>query len=260
MSLLRKCKLIIFVYLYSFAVLILISVPVDKSFALEVEIPDIGSVDFGTPADSTDIDNSYMPLIPGTIFYYEAETDDGLEETITEVTSDTKIILGITTVVVHDTAFLDGTLIEDTLDWYAQDVDGNVWYFGEDTEGYTYDENGILIDTSTEGSWEAGIDVAGTGTDAKAGIVMLADPENGLSYMQEFYEDEAEDMAKVSNLNAKVSIEYGDYDDCLKTKEWTPLESGSVEYKYYATGVGLVYVEENHGKTVKVELVGIDHP
>lgn len=110
MSLLNECKMIIFVSLYSFAVLILIGVHVDKSVALEVEIPDIDSVDFGTPADSTDIDNFYMPLIPGTTFYYEAETEDGLEETITEVTSDTKIILGINTIVVHDMAFLEGAM------------------------------------------------------------------------------------------------------------------------------------------------------
>ena len=255
MNLFREYKMFYLVSVFSIALLILIGVTIDKSVALEVEIPDIGTVNFGTSVDSTDIDNIYMPLIPGTTFYYEAETEDGLEETISEVTNSTKVIQGVTTVVVHDVAILDGLVIEDTYDWYAQDAEGNVWYFGEDTESYTYDDNGNLIDTSTEGSWEAGADVAGTGSVAEAGIVMLADPENGLSYIQEFYEDEAEDMAKVSNLDAKVSVEIDDYDSCLKTKEWTPLEPGSVEYKYYAPGVGLVYVEENHGKTVKVELV-----
>ena len=258
MRLLRESKeMIVFVSFFSIAVLILIGIPIHKSLAKKVEIPDLGSVDFGTPTDSTDIDNIYMPLITGTTFYYEAETEDGLEENTVEVTSDTKVILGVTTVVVRDMAFLDGVLIEDTEDWFAQDVDGNVWYFGEDTESYTYDEDGNLIDTSTEGSWEAGADVAGIGEDAEAGIVMLANPKNGLSYMQEYYKDEAEDMAAILRLNATVSIEFGDYDNCLKTKEWTPLERGSIEHKYYAPGVGLVYVEELKGKTVRVELVNI---
>lgn len=246
-------KMIVFVSFFSIAVLILIGVPINKSVAKKVEIPDVGSVDFGTPADSTDIDNIYMPLIPGTTFYYEAETADGLETNTVEVTHDTKVILGITTVVVRDKAFLDGVLIEDTFDWFAQDVDDNVWYFGEATK--TLDSDGNVL--STEGSWEAGADVAGTGDVAKAGIVMLANPKQGLSYMQEFYKDVAEDMASVLRLNAKVSIELGDFDNCLKTKEWSPLERGSIENKYYYPGVGLVYVEELKGKTVKVELVDI---
>jgi len=261
MSLLQECKMIIFVSFFSIAVLILIGVPIDKSVAKKVENPDITTVDFGIPGvDSIDIDNTYMPLIPGTTFYYEAETEDGTEETITEVTSDTKVILGITTVVVHDMAILDGCLIEDTYDWFAQDEEGNVWYLGEDTESYTVDEDCNIEETSTEGSWEAGQDVAGIGSDAEAGIVMLANPKQGLSYVQEFYEDEAEDMAAVLRLNANVSIDFGDYEDCLVTKELTPLERGSIEHKYYAPGVGLVYVEELKGKTVKVELVDIIAP
>ena len=247
-------KMIVFVSFLSIAVLILIGVPINKAVAKKVEIPDVGSVDFGTPANSTDIDNIYMPLIPGTTFYYEAETEDGLEENTVEVTSDTKAILGVTTVVVRDTAFLDGVLIEDTKDWFAQDVDGNVWYFGEATKSY---DNGNV---STEGSWEAGADVAGIGEVAKAGIVMLANPMPGLSYMQEYYKDVAEDMASVLRLNATVSIGFGDFDNCLKTKEWSPLEPGTIEHKYYAPGVGLVYVEELKGKTVRVELVYITTP
>lgn len=251
MGLLRESKkMIVFVSFFSVAILILIGVPMNKSVAKNVDT-DFDAGDFD--GDSIVINNMYMPLVPGTTFYYEAETEDGLETNTVEVTSDTKVILGVTTRVVRDMAYLDGCLVEDTLDWFAQDMDGNVWYLGEDTMELDCDGNVL----STEGSWEAGADVAGTGEVAEAGIVMLANPMPGLSYMQEYYEDEAEDMAKVLRLNANVSIDFGDYEDCLKTKEWTPLELGATEHKYYAPGVGLVYVEELKGKTVRVELVDI---
>lgn len=193
------------------------------------------------------IDNPYFPLVPGTTFIYEAETEDGLEVNEVEVTVETKEILDVTCTVVLDMVWVEGVLTEETYDWYAQDKDGNVWYFGEDTK--EYDESGNVI--STEGSWEADVD------GAKPGIVMEANPQPGDSYRQEYYEDVAEDMAKVLRLNASVSVPYGEFEDCLKTKEWTPLDRGVVEHKYYAWGVGLVLVTELKGKSVRVELVEI---
>ncbi len=193
------------------------------------------------------IDNPYLPLVPGTTFTYIAETEDGIEENVVSVTHQTKEILGVTCTVVFDLVYVEDVLTEETYDWYAQDKEGNVWYFGEDTK--EYDEYGNVI--STEGSWEAGVD------DAKPGIVMEADPQPGQSYRQEYYEGVAEDMAKVLRLTAAVSVRYGDFEDCLKTKEWTPLEPGVVEQKFYVWGVGLVLVTELKGKSVRVELVEI---
>jgi hypothetical protein len=93
---------------------------------------------------------------------------------------------------------------------------------------------------------------------------MLADPRRGVSYQQEYYEDEAEDMAKVLRLDARVSIEYGDYTGCLLTKEYTPLERGQIEHKYYCPVTpgdpGLVLVNEFSGKTKRVEYVGSTRP
>ncbi|OHB66485.1 MAG: hypothetical protein A2Y77_03135 [Planctomycetes bacterium RBG_13_62_9] len=192
------------------------------------------------------IDNPYFPLTPGTTFTYEAETADGLERDVVSVTHDTKVILGVTCIAVTDQSTLDGVIEEDTVDWYAQDIDGNVWYFGEDTKQY---ENGEVV--GTVGSWEAGMN------GAQPGIVMQADPQPGASYRQEFLAGVAEDMGKVLRLNARVSVEWGDFDSCLKTKEWSPLEPGAVEQKYYAQGVGLVLIEELKGKTVRVELVDV---
>lgn len=219
---------------------------------------DFGAASFSTPLN---INNPYWPLdaVGYTFHYYAEESEDECvinEFTITAMTYVSAV--GVNTRIIHDVEWLDedctGTkdvILEDTNDWYAQDDNGNIWYFGEDTIEYEYDDEGNFIGTTPEGSWEAGVD------GAEAGIVMLADPMPGLFYRQEFLEDEAEDMGKVQRLNAKVSIELGDFDGCLKIKEWTTLEPGSVEHKYYCPGYGLVYIEELKEKTVNVELVAI---
>jgi len=152
--------------------------------------------------------------------------------------------MGVECVVVRDTAWEGGELIERTFDWYAQDQEGTVWYFGEDTKEY---RNGKV--TSTGGSWEAGVD------GAQPGIIMQANPKAGLSYRQEYYEGEAEDKAQVVSVNESVTVPYGSFDHVLKTKEWTPLEPGLVEHKYYAPGVGQVGASEGLNLVdVKTEL------
>ena len=143
------------------------------------------------------VTNPFFPLRPGTTFYYEGSEEGTPTSTVVTVTSDTKKILGVTTTVVHDQGFSDGVLSEDTFDWYAQDEDGNVWYFGEDTK--ELDESGNVI--STEGSWQAGVD------GARAGIVMEAHPKVGDRYYQEFLRGQAEDQAQVLEERPVVSTE-----------------------------------------------------
>src|SRR5262249_27942042 len=92
---------------------------------------------------STTIDNPVSPLVPRTPFVYEGQTPDGLEHDEFAVTHKTRVILGVTCVEVHDTVTTDGVLTEDTLDWFAQDTSGNVWYFGENT----HELDGGLIST-----------------------------------------------------------------------------------------------------------------
>ncbi len=193
------------------------------------------------------IDNPYFPLTPGTTLIYRGETEDVATRDKVIVTSQTKTILGITTTVVHDLAYEDGVLVEDTFDWYAQDVDGNVWYFGEDTK--ELDEKGNVI--STEGSWEAGVD------GAEPGIIMEANPQIGDRYYQEFYRGVAEDQAKVLELDASICVRYGCFDNVLVTKEWTRLEPGVVENKYYAKGVGLIFEVIVKGGDEQSELVRV---
>jgi hypothetical protein len=96
----------------------------------------------------TRIDNPYFPLTPGTTFVYEGQTAEGFEHDEFAVTHNTRVILGVTCVEVHDTVTLDGELTEDTLDWFAQDRDGNVWYFGENTHEL---EDGLI--TTIDGTF-----------------------------------------------------------------------------------------------------------
>ena len=196
------------------------------------------------------VTNPYYPLVPGTTYQYSDETAEGLETITVEVTDQTKTINGVGATVVRDRAFLEGELIEDTQDWFAQDSDGNVWYLGEDTKEY---ENGQVV--STAGSWEWGVD------GALPGIIMWADPAThvGEEYRQEFYRGEAEDFAKVIAVDQSVTVPHGSFTGCIKTEDWTPLEPGVLENKYYCPDIGLA-LEEKEGGEVLVELVEVTGP
>ena len=193
------------------------------------------------------IDNPYFPLVPGTTFIYRGEKDGAPTRDVMKVTHQTKVILGVTTTVVHHLSYEEGVLVEDTFDWYAQDKAGNVWYFGEDTK--ELDENGNVI--STEGSWQAGVD------GAQPGIIMEANPKKGDQYQQELAPGVAEDMAKVIGFKDSLCVKYGCFEDVLVTKEWSPLEPGVVENKYYAKGVGFIFSEMVQGGDEQSELVRI---
>lgn len=210
---------------------------------VQTDIPEFDPENFA----GDEIDNPYFPLKPGTRFIYRGETEGERTRNVTIVTNETKEILGVTTTVIHDLAYEGGVLVEDTFDWYAQDKDGNVWYFGEDTK--ELDEDGNVI--STEGSWEAGVD------GAQPGIIMLANPQVGDTYSQEFAPDVAEDMAEVIGFEDAICVRYGCFDNVLVTKEWTPLEPDIVEHKYYASGVGFIFGIMIEGGEEQTELVRI---
>jgi len=198
------------------------------------------------------IDNPYFPLTPGTTFVYRGETDGVPIRNTTYVTYETKIILGITCTVVHDQAFERGVLVEDTFDWYAQDVDGNVWYFGEDTKELDPSSGAVI---STEGSWEGGV------ADADPGIIMEADSQVGDRYYQEFAPRVAVDQAKVISLDGSACVPYQTPDFCsdelLVTKETSQLDRGGVENKYYAEGIGFILAEIVKGGDERSELVNV---
>ena len=164
-----------------------------------------------------------------------------IEVTVTDQTRD---VMGVTCLVVRDTVSVGSEVVEDTYDWYAQDLEGNVWYLGEDSKSY---KDGAF--ETDEGSWESGVD------GAMPGIVMMARPLPGTSYRQEYLKGEAEDMGKVLATGESVSVSNVTYDDVVVTLDYTPLEPDALEYKYYAPGVGLVMEEAARGDGERAELV-----
>ena len=202
--------------------------------------PVIDPANFGGP-----INNPYFPLVPGTTYIYEGETESGLEHGEFAVTHNTRVIMGVTCVEVRDTVYVDGEMAEDTLDWFAQDSEGNVWYFGENTYEL---EDGLI--TTIDGSFIAGVN------GDKPGIVMKAQPMIGDFYRQEFSLGNAEDYAETIGLNESVTVPAGSFGNCLKSQETTPLEPDVLEHKFFAPGVGNVLtIDVNTGD--RVELIEV---
>lgn len=192
------------------------------------------------------IDNPYFTLTPGRVWVYEGKNKAGkIERVEVEVTRETKTVLGVNATVVRDRAYKDGKLVEDTFDWFAQDKDGNVWYLGEDSKEIKDDQV-----VSTAGSWEAGVN------GAKAGIIMKATPQVGDAHRMEFLKGQAEDMVEVLSINESVNIGFGNYEHCLKLKEWAPLKPDLVEHKIYSKDVGNVVIEKKvAGGSGELELI-----
>lgn len=197
---------------------------------------------------STNIDNPYLPMVPGTRTIYEADTPDGKQRTTTEVTRDTKKVMGVQTIVVHDTVTIDGKPSEDTYDWFAQDRDGNVWYFGEDSKEF---KDGAV---DTGGSFEAGVD------GALPGIVMLASPQVGDKYRQEYARGVAEDAGEIVSLQGSENTQLtGPASDLLVIRDSDLLEPDApAEKKYYARGIGLILTTPEGGPPQRDQAVRSD--
>jgi hypothetical protein len=180
---------------------------------------------------TTEIDNPYWPMKPGSRWVFTETGGDGSEQkVVVTVTDRTKTIAnGVEARVVRDVVSENGEPVEITDDWYAQDADGNIWYLGEKTAEY---RNGEV--TTRAGSFEAGVD------GAQAGVVIPADPQPGMSYRQEYLEGEAEDQASVLSIDEQVGGPTGHYTDVLMTRDVVPLEPKVNEHKFYAPGVGPV--------------------
>jgi hypothetical protein len=196
------------------------------------------------------VDNPWFPLVSGTTFVYRGVKDGKPARDVFTVTRATKTIQGVRCTPVRDRLYLAGRLEERTTDWYAQDREGNVWYFGEETA--ELDRAGRV--TSTEGTWQAGRD------GAQAGIYMTARPMVGQSRRQEYYKGHAEDHFSVLSPHASVSVPYTTSKRALLTKEWTPLEPGTLDHKYYVRGIGEVKEVTVKGPTERAELVSVRRP
>jgi len=195
---------------------------------------------------SATIDNTYWPMKPGTRWTYRETGEDGeVQSVVVTVTSKTKKIKnGVTARIVRDTVRLDGKVIEDTFDWYAQDADGAIWYLGEDTAEF---ENGRIA--TREGSFEAGVD------GALPGVVIPAHPKPGQAYRQEYLKGEAEDNGEVLSTREMADAPAGHFEDMLLTKDTNGVEPEVLEYKLYAPGVGPVLTFGVSGGAGREELI-----
>ena len=176
------------------------------------------------------VDNPYFPLPVGRTLVYKGVRDGQTQTDRVRVTHRTKVIQGVTCIVVHDVARHGSRLLEKTTDWYAQDTQGNVWYFGEATA--EYDRHGHVA--SREGSWRAGVD------GAVRGVIMPATPHVPDGYRQEFYPGHAEDAAWVLSRGGSLTVPFGTVHRVLRSMEWTRLEPDVVATKAYAPGLGIV--------------------
>jgi hypothetical protein len=180
---------------------------------------------------TTEIDNSYWPMKPGSRWIFrETDAEGSASKVVVTVLDKTKTIAnGVEARIVHDQVTEKGEIKEDTYDWYAQDAEGNLWYFGEDTTEY---ENGKP--KTKEGSWEAGVD------GAEAGIIMPASPLVGMTYREEYYKGHAEDGASIISTDALAKVPYGRFTGGVQTRNFSGIEPDVIEEKIYAKGVGVV--------------------
>jgi hypothetical protein len=194
---------------------------------------------------SAHVSNPWYPLLPGSTWVYRGVKDGETSREVMRVTNRTRRIQGAPCVVVSDLLYLRGHLEERTEDYYTQDAQGRVWYFGENTA--ELDRQGHVKNRS--GSWLAGVH------GARAGIFMFTNPKPGQSARQEYYRGQAEDHFQVLRLGVSVKVPFITTTHGLLTKEWTPLEPGVIDHKFYVRGIGTVLERTAKGPLERNELV-----
>lgn len=207
--------------------------------------PEFEARDFDRDFRNLTNPNPYFPLAPGNRWVYRSAT----EKNVVQVTSATKLIDDVRCIVVRDEVFEDDFLTEGTNDWFAQAEDGTVWYCGEETAEFeTFDGDRPVKPelVSIEGSFKADRD------GDKPGIIFLANPRPGQTYIEESSLGNAEDATSV----IAVDYSYGRYPNldtlvppglarllcarnCVVTRNTSSLEPGRFERKYYAPGIGV---------------------
>ena len=196
------------------------------------------------------ITNRYFPLAAiDTKIFEGTDTDPDTGEVVetrleSRVLPDTIVVDGVTVTVLEEKAYDDGELVEIALDYFAQHDNGDVWYFGEHVENY---EEGEFKDNA--GQWLSGVD------GARAGIYIAANPAVGDTYEQELAPGVAEDKSTVLAVGESITVPAGTYTDCVRTRDYTPLEPGIEEIKWHCAGAGLT---RETGTGSVNELVSLD--
>ena len=205
----------------------------------------------GTGIDPSDfvlpVDNPYFPLEPGTTYRFEGIKEGRRAVDVFFVSHDTKTILGVANTVVVDKLYVDGQLEEIAHDWYTQDRQGNVWYFGETI--VEFDRRGNQI--PAKGAWQAGVD------GARPGIVMPAQPQVGDVFRPEYDRGTAEDRYRILDLSGEVTVPYGSFSDVLVMSEQTRLEPGVLGLKFHAIGIGQIKESVPEGPHETLSLVSV---
>ncbi len=192
------------------------------------------------------VDHPYFPLVPGTSLRYTEKLGRHVADIQVQVTSETRRVLGIACTLVREQMREKSQLTQETLTGYAQDDSGSVWILFEESREY----HGAVL-SSTEGSWEAGLE------GARAGVVMPARLQPCEPIAHGFLKGVAEDRSQLVAIGESVNVPFGAFSDCLKFKEWSMLESGT-DRKWYARGVGLVRAESASRELT--ELVATSRP
>lgn len=157
--------------------------------------------------------------------------EDGSVRLVVTVLDQITLVAGVQTRVVEERETKGGKPVEVSRNYFAISRRTNaVYYFGEDVD--MYDRSGRV--TSHEGSWRAGA------SGAKFGLMMPGEIVLHARFYQELAPKIALDRAEIVSTTAVVKTPAGEFKDCVKTEETTPLEPGVKEYKYYAKGIGLV--------------------
>ncbi len=200
--------------------------------------------------------NPYFPLTAGNRWVYEGSFEEDGEEITERITitvePEVKLIAGIQCIVVRDVVVIDGQLIEDTDDWFAQDIDGNVWYCGEEVKDYeTFDDDQPALPEliSDDGSFKAGRD------GDEGGILLPFAPAVGDLFRQELSIANAEDVIEILAIDAsEASPAASCTNECLQTFDFSPLDPEAQEHKFYAPGIGKI-LEVDLIEGTRVELI-----
>jgi hypothetical protein len=209
----------------------------DSKTAAQQPAQNLEAFDPGTFPRPSQIDNTWMPLKPGTRFVYEGTTieDDGTavpHRVVINVTDLTKVVGGIRTVVTWDLDYSDGELVEAELAFFAQDSTGTVWRMGEYPEEY---DGGKFVAAP---AWLHGLE------GASAGIMMKAQPQVGTPSYAEGWAPAVNwtDRGQVDQVGQKTCVPASCYEDVVVIAETSAGEPDAQQLKYYARGVGNVRV------------------
>jgi len=190
--------------------------------------------------------NDYFILEPGYQLVFEGkDSDDKPARLVITVLDETRKVDGVDTRIIEERESADGKPIEVSRNFFAIDQKTNdIYYFGEEVDEY---KNGKIA--SHGGAWQSGKD------GARYGLMMPSEIRIGAKFYEEIAPKVAMDRAEIISNTEKVTTPDGEFENCLKTLETTPLEPEEKEYKLYAKGVGLI-VDANlklvkHGKNVE---------